>query len=112
MIDLIGVGAFAAIVVSALILRRRSPKRRPSLSLPTELERALEQSDSATTWLTLAEEDRQRLADFVRLAWTGRERRRRAATVAARCSAGGDAVADWMMSNEALARTGTPRALG
>ena len=103
---MLAVAAFAAILLWVLVVRRHLPRRHQK-PVPTELQQSIASFGGEATWLGLSDEDRSGLSEFVRLALTRRGRRQRAITVATRCAAGDEALAEWMLSNASLAKTRT-----
>ena len=75
-----------------------------SLTLPGELDAALEVAEARQAWDDLPIESQTSLVAFVRDGWFSRTRRRRSATVADLCRQGADVVLAWQAANARFAQ--------
>ena len=84
----------------------RSPNRPspgPLVDLPSPLAEHLKDSPEASaTWDSLRADDRRRLAEWVRQAWTGHVQRERARELYEALKEGSDALAVWTGSAQVL----------
>jgi uncharacterized protein YdeI (YjbR/CyaY-like superfamily) len=74
------------------------------LTRPQELDAALDEAAAQEAWQQLPAETQAALIAFIKDGWLRRTRSRRAATVAALCAEGPEAVATWQAGNARLTR--------